>query len=174
VLSFKFLVLFSLLTGIFAQECTMDDLGVADFADKVTVTNTSQTAGAFVAVKFNHGQVTMYVQAGKSRTAIALASTKYTAKVTNPGSGEYGTYKDSLLELRSQLLDISISSHASDNVVAQAWTELTFVQAALDQMTGSNKVQSCSGTLKQEVASQVIVEWRQPLEGQPLWVLDCN
>ena len=171
---FKFLVVFTLLTGIFAQECSMGDLGVADFADKVTVTNTSEVAGAFVAVKFNHSQVTMYVEAGTSRTAIGLASTKYTAKVTNPGTGDYGTYRTTLLDLREQLLDISTSGQASPSVLIDVWTELTYVQAALDQMTGSDTIQSCGGKLKTDVAGQVTVEWHEPQEGQPIWVLSCD
>jgi hypothetical protein len=174
MLSVKFLVVFSILTGIFAQECSLGDLGVADFADKVTVTNTSEKADAFVAVKFNHGQVTLYVAPGKSRTAIALAATNYTAKVTDPGTGDYGTYRQTLLDLREQLLDISTSGMASPSVLIDVWAELTYVQAALDQMTGSDKVQSCSGKLKTDVTSQVTVEWHEPQEGQPIWVLSCD
>lgn len=172
--SMKLLLAFTLLTGIVAEECSLGDLGVEDFSDKVVVSNTSTDADAFVAIKSNHGQVTMYVKAGSTGTAIALASTDYTAKVTNPGRGEYGTYKDNLLDARDALLDVTIAAHATDKAVAAAWTQLVFVQAALDQMTDSDKVQSCSGKLKTDVPSQVTVKWLLAADGTPLWALDCS
>jgi len=172
--SMKLLLAFSLLTGVFAQECSLADLGVEDFSDKVVVTNRSTAADAFVAVKFNHGQVTVYIPAGKSGTVIALASTDYTVKVTNPGSGEYGTYRDNLLAARDWLLDVTISANATDSAVAAAWTQLVFVQAALDQMTDSAKVQSCSGKLKTDVTSQATLERLKASDGTPFWALDCG
>ena len=36
----KLLVTFMLLTGVFAEECSLGDFGVEDFSDKVVVTNT--------------------------------------------------------------------------------------------------------------------------------------
>lgn len=174
MLSFKSLVVFALLTGIFAQECSVGDLGVEDFSDTVTVTNASAVAEAFVVVKFNHGQVAMMVPPGKSRPATGLAATKYTATVTDPGSNTHGTYRDRLLALRSELLDLSLSVGASDSVVVAVWTELSVVQAALDQMTSSAKVQSCGGNIETGVESHVTLEWHSSLDGESLWVLDCG
>jgi hypothetical protein len=171
--SMKSVLTFMLLTGILAQECSLGDLGVAEFSDKVVVTNTSTDAGAFVAVKFNHGQVTMYLDAGKSGTAIALASTEYTAKVTNPGTGEYGTYRDALINTRDRLLYIATIANESDDAVI-AWTQLLNVQVALNQMTGSDKVQSCSGSLESGLTKQVTLQWLQAVDGTPFWSLDCG
>jgi hypothetical protein len=173
--SMKLLIAFTMLTGIAAEQCSLGDFGVEDFADKVTVTNTSDGADAFVAIKFNHGQVTMYVEAGKSRTAIALASTKYTAKVTEPGNTDYGDYRNRLLELRNSLIGMTAyAGFASADQLLNAWNELSLVQAALAQMTDSTKVQSCSGTLKTDVTSQVTLEWAKTSDGAALWVLDCS
>lgn len=172
--SMKLLTTLVLLVGIFAQECSLGDLGVEDFSDKVVVTNLSTQAGAFVAVKFNHGQVTMYLDAGKSGTAIALASTEFTAKVTNPGTGEYGTYRETLENTREWLRDVSSSAYATGSDVAELWTQLLFVQDALNQMTGSDKVQSCGGKLKTDVPSQVTVQRLQAADGTPFWALDCG
>jgi hypothetical protein len=63
---------------------------------------------------------------------------------------------------------------ASPSVLIDVWAELTYVQAALDQMIGSDRIQSCSGKLKADVTSQVTVEWHEPQEGQPIWVLSCD
>lgn len=174
VFSMKLLTTFMLLTGIFAQECSIADLGLEDFADKVVVTNVSTDAGAFVAIKFNHGQVTMYLDPGKSGTAILFASTDYTAKVTNPGTGEYGTYRDTLVATRDWLMDVSTSAYASDSDAVAIWTQLVFVQEALSQMTESDKVQSCSGKLKTDVTSQVTVQRLKAADGTPFWALDCG
>jgi hypothetical protein len=170
----KLLTTLLVLTGIFAEECSLGDLGVADFSDKVVVTNVSTVAGAFVAIKSNHGQATMYLDAGKSGTATLLAATDYTAKVTNPGAQEYGTYRDSLMATRDWLLDVTSSAHASDSAVAEAWTQLVFVQEALSQMTESDKVQSCSGKLETGVTSQVTLQWLKAADGTPFWALDCG
>jgi len=171
MLSMKLLLTFSLLMGVFAKEC---GYGLEDFSNQVVVTNTSAVADAFVAVAFDHGQVTMYVEGGKSRTAIALAATEYTVKVTNPGSGEYGTYRDQLLATRDWLLDVTISASAPESAVAEAWTQLLSVQAALDQMTDSDKVQSCSGELGTGGTSQVTLQWLDTSDGTALWALDCG
>jgi len=173
--SMKLLLTFSLLTGVVAEECTLGDLGVADFSDKVTVTNASEGADAFVAVKFNHGQITMYVPAGKSRTAIALASTKYTARITEPLSREHGAYRSRLLWLRDRLIELTMApGSATPDEVADAWTELSLVQATLEQLEGEGKVQSCSGSLKTDVTSQVTVKRAETSDGGALWVLDCG
>jgi hypothetical protein len=174
--SMKLLLTTALLIGIFAEECTIGDLGIEDFSDKVTVTNVSEEADAFVAVKFNHGQVTMYVEAGKARTAMALASTKYTVKVTEPiSSSDYGYYRGRLLGLRDRLIQLTLApAGATPDEVANAWTELSLVQTTLDQMKDSEKVQSCSGKLKTDVTSQVILKRAETSDGGALWVLDCG
>lgn len=174
MLSLKLLLAVSVMTGLFADECTLGDLGVEEFADKVTVSNIGSTGDAFVAVKFNHGQVSMAIEAGKSRTAIALAATRYTVKVVGRGDRDWVTYKDTLLRLREQLQELTLSSTAAPDQVMNAATELTLVLSALEQMNGSAILQSCSGALASGVTSQVTVRWTQTTDGAGLWVLDCG
>ena len=173
--SMKLLLTFSLLTGVVAEECTLGDLGVGDFSDTVTVSNVSESADAFVAVEFNHGQSTMYVRAGETGTAVGLAATRFTAKVTDPSNGEYEGYRARLLELRDQLERMTMSPQgATVDDVASAYAELALVQSTLDQMKGSSKVQSCSGKIKTDVPSQVTLKWARTSDGAALWVLDCG
>lgn len=172
MLTMKLLVAFALLTGIFVDQCDLKDVGIMDFADKVTVTNLSSEADAFVAVKSRHAQVTMDLPAGKSGTVELLAATTYTIKVA--GHTEWGTYKDHLLGLRSQLEDITVSSKATPDEIATAWTQLSLVQGALAQMVGSDKVQSCSGKLVSGVTSRATVQRTVTADGAPFWVLDCG
>lgn len=174
MLALKLLLAVSVTSGLFADSCGLGDLGLAEFADKVTVTNIGSSADAFVSVKFNHGQVSMGIEAGKSGTAIALAATKYTVKVLGRGDRDWVTYKDTLLRLREQLQELTLSSKASPDQVVDAATELTLVQSALEQMNGSQILQSCSGALVSGVTSQVTVRWTETIDGAGLWVLDCG
>jgi hypothetical protein len=47
------------------------------------------------------------------------------------------------------------------------------VQAALDQMQ-SDKVQSCSGTIKTGTDSHVTLSLAKASVGESLWILDCG
>ena len=91
-----------------------------------------------------------------------------------PGDRNWVTYKDTLLRLRDQLQDLTLSSKASQDQVANAVMELTLVQSALEQMNGSTVLQSCSGALVSGVTSQVTVKWTETTDGTGLWVLDCG
>jgi hypothetical protein len=175
VFSMKLLTTFMLLTGIFAQECSLGDLGLEDFADKVVVTNVSTDAGAEVVIKFNHGQLSMHLDPGTSGMAILFASTDYTATVTNPRTGDYTTYRDTLVATRDWLRDLSTSAYvSSDSDVITVWTQLVFVQEALSQMTESDDVQSCGGKLKTDVTSLVTLQWLKAADGTEFWALDCG
>jgi hypothetical protein len=176
MLSMKLLLAFGLLTGIFVEQCDLGDLDVAEFADKITVTNLSEEADAFVGVVTNHGQVNMGLSAGKSRTAIALAATRYTVKVVGHTNVDVDLtfYRDQLLTLRSRLEDLTLASTTSPDVVAAAAYELTLVQSALEQMYGSSTVQSCSGKLVSGKTSQVTVKWNATTDDVGFWVLDCG
>src|SRR3990172_6465572 len=102
MLSMKLLLAAIVMTGVLVAGCDLG-FGLAEFSDKVTVSNIGSTADAFVSVKFNHGQVSMGIEAGKSGTAIALAATKYTVNVVGRGDSDWISYKDTLLRLREQL-----------------------------------------------------------------------
>src|SRR6266545_291813 len=111
--SMKLLLAFSVLTGIVAEECTAD-LGLDDFTDKVVVTNTGGADGgtdAFVAVGFEHGRVTLVVPPGKTRTAVGIASTQYTVIVGAAKSPSRETHRRQLLDMRDQLMDLSVSGY---------------------------------------------------------------
>ena len=176
MLSMKLLLAFGLMTGIFVQQCDMGDLGVADFSNKITVTNLSSGADAFVGVKTNHGQVNFGISAGKSRTAIALAATTYTVKVVGHTNVDVDldAYKTQLQSLRSMLQDLTLDSSAPPDQILLALEQLAQVQSALEQMNGSTTVQSCSGKLVSGVTTQVTVKWTEGVDGTGFWVLDCG
>ncbi len=172
MLSMKLLMAFSLMTGIFAEQCSIADFGVEDVSDKVTVTNASSVAWATVVLQFNHGQVSMEIAPGESRTAIALAATKYTVTVTGADDRQNVSYRDRLLDLRDDLLEI-LSSGASLGQLTNAATDLTLVQSALEQLSESSEDQRCGGTLKTGEVSHVTVN-QTDTAGVTVWVLDCS
>lgn len=176
MLSVKVLLAFGLLTGIFVEQCDVGDLVVEDFADTITVTNLSAEADAFVAVKTNHGQVSMGIAAGKARTASVLLATKYTVKVVGHTHADVDldAYKAQLLSLRSLLQDLTLDSSAPPDQLVLALEQLTQVQSALAQMNGSTTVQSCGGRLVSGVTTQVTVTWTEGVDGTGFWVLDCG
>lgn len=172
MLSTKLLLVFSVLVGIFADQCDLKDIGMTDFADKVTVTNLSDQAEAFVRVSANHGGRTIVIEAGESRSVLFLAATKYT--VTVAGRSDYGSYKDQLMFLRSELLDITLSSKATPDDIATAASELVHVQGALEQMVGSDRLQSCGGKLVTDATSHATVKLTELSDGSKVWALDCG
>lgn len=176
MLSMKLLLTFGLLTGIFVEQCDLGDFDVAMVSSKITVTNLSEEADAFVGVQSNHGQVNYGIAAGTSRTITALMSTRYIVKVVGHTSGDVDldAYRNQLLTLRSQMQDLTLGGTASASVLATAVNELTLVQTALEQMNGSKTVQSCGGTLVEGGTSQVTVKWNATLEDVGFWVLDCG
>ena len=176
MLSMKLLLTFSLLTGIVAEECTTD-LGLDDFTDKVVVTNAGGAAGgvdAFVLVEFDHGRVTLVVPAGKSRTAVGIASTKYTVMVDALKSPSRERHRKELLDLRDDLMDISLSGMIQPMSLVPLWTELNNVQTALKQLDSETGAQGCTGKLKTVAPASVTLEWKRPLDGTDFWVLDCG
>lgn len=176
MLSTKLLLAFGLLTAIVAQQCNMGDLGITDFSDKITVTNLSSGADAFVGVKTNHGQINFGISAGKARTAVALAATTYTVKVVGHTKVDVDldAYKSQLQSLRSLLQDLTLDSSAPPDQILLALEQLAQVQSALEQLNGSTTVQSCSGRLVSGVTAQVTVTWTEGVDGTGFWVLACG
>jgi hypothetical protein len=174
--SMKLLLAFGVATGIVAQQCDVGDLGVADFSNRITVTNLSSGADAFVGVKTNHGQINYGISAGKSRTAIALAATRYTVKVVGHTKMDVDLdyYKTQLESLRSMLQDLTLDSSAPPDQILLAAEQLAQVQSALEQMNGSTTVQSCGGKLVIGETTQVTVKWTEGVDGTGFWVLDCG
>lgn len=175
MLSMKLLLTFSLLTGIVAEECTTD-LGIDDFTDKVLVTNATaaETAvDAIVNVRFDRGRVSLTIPPGKTRTAVGIASTRYTVMVAAPSAPSRETYLRRLLGLRDDLQELSLSGYIGPNSLVQLFTELSDVQAALDQLSLSGDFQSCTGTID-AAPSKVTLQWKKPLDDVGIWVLDCG
>lgn len=173
--SMKLLLTFSLLTGLVAEECTAD-LGIDDFSSTVTITNTGGTDGGTVAtvnVRFDHGRVSMTIPPGKSRTAVGIASTKYTVMVAPPRPSSGQPYRESLLKLRDRLFDISASRYMTQSMLVPLFTELSEVQGALEQLSLSGEYQACTGTVE-GASNTVTLKWNNTLDKGGLWVLDCG
>jgi hypothetical protein len=173
MLTMKLLMAFAVLTGIFVDQCDLKDIGLTDFADKVTVTNLSVDSEGWVAVKSNHGQVSMILGAGKSRTVALLAATKYSVVVVGHDADSLGRYTDRLFALRDRLESLTLSSKASPDEVLNAAAELALLQGSLAQLA-SGDGQSCSGKLVSDMTSQATIKLNESTDGTSFWVLDCG
>ena len=173
MLATKALLVFSILVGLVAEECDLGDIAIQEIADKVTVTNTSDSMDAYVTVSFKLSDESRTVRAGQSVTLLALASPSYTVSVSGWG-GEYQVYANRLYRLRDSLLELTQTPEASADALTDAWTELALVQSALAQVKGSPFVQSCTAKIETGVTSQVTVKSVLASDNSPIWILDCN
>jgi hypothetical protein len=168
----KALVVFTLLTGIFAEQCDLKELDIEAFAEQVIVTNVSTGSTASVLVFFNHSETSFRVPGGSSRTASGLLATEYRVSVIAPTSSRWNTYRERLKEAREDLIELSLNTNRPpDEVAATADTLLTVV-AALGQVSTNEVTQTCAGTIEPGVPVNVTIEARY--EGGWIWVLDCG
>ncbi len=174
MLSTKLLVAVAVLIGIFAEQCDMKDLGIADFADKVTITNLNapDEGEGWVAVKTNHGKISMFLPAGTSRTVAALAATTYSIVVVGHDDESLTRYQNRLRDLRDRLVALTLKPGADPNDVLDAAGELTLVQGSLSQVGAGG--QSCSGKLVSDVTAQATMRLDTSADGTAFWVLDCG
>jgi hypothetical protein len=174
MLSTKLLVAVAVLIGIFAERCDMKDLGIADFADKVTITNLNGPGEGegWVAVKTNHGKTSMILPAGKSRTVAALAATTYSIVVVGHDDDSLHRYTEQLYELRDRLQELTITPEASPDAILSAAADLALLETSLAQIGGGG--QSCSGKLVTDVTVQATMKSVQSDGGTSFWVLDCG
>jgi hypothetical protein len=171
MLTMKLLIAFAMVTGIVAEQCTMDDFSIQDIASTVEITNANPNGVEMVTVTFDHGSVASVLDPGASETVMALASLEYTATVTGPTS-DYGvSYRERLLDLRDGLLEVLSSGAALDRMSTVA-VDLGLVQSALGQLRGSKSSQSCHGLLTTGVSHVRVNE--TIAGGVQVWVIDCS
>jgi len=170
----RLLLAFGLLTGIFVDKCDLGDININDFAETVTVTNTSSGGDALVLVDFDHNQVAWHVPAGTSKTASGLAATTYTMSVLPPSSSMWVSYGDRLRMARDDLVALTLDPAAKPEAVADAAAQLPLIVAALQQLQGTENVQSCSADIQSTVAGHATLEFTTSADGTGFWVLDCR
>jgi hypothetical protein len=163
--------------GLAAQSCDVGGTGfsIDDLTDHIVVTNTSTDQTAYAHLSTSLDDRNFSLAPGLSGTLKVLAATKYTLEVYAPADPARGTYTQSLLDLRSELVDITLTPEASTGTLARAVTELSIVESALVQMHGAQMYQSCSGVLKSGVAGQATITWTSAgSSGTGVWSLNCG
>jgi len=169
------LLMFSLLTGLIAEQCDITSADIEAFYERVTVTNASTESGALVGVALDHSSVTWFLPAGTSHTATGVLSTKFTVYVKAPTSALYIGYRQLLQDTRNKLVNLSLDPGSSPEQVTTAATDLLVVVAAQQQLgVESDDVQSCSGTIKPSVESQATVGYTKTSDGAEVWSVDCS
>lgn len=167
------LLTLSLAFGVMAQSCDVGDFTIDDVRDTVTVTNASTSQDALVLISTSLGKVDTRLAAGGSQTFGTLAAATYTLQVWAPNDPSGTTYRQSLVELRAELVDLSINARDSSATPESALAQLLLVQSALEQLHGSKSFQTCSGKITAGVENQATITWTQPT-GTGFWVLSCG
>jgi hypothetical protein len=171
----KLLLIVTLLTGVFAEECDITASDIEAFADKVTVTNASTDSDALVSVALDHSHVTWYLPPGDSHTATGFLSTKFSVYLMAPASSRYAGYRQQLQDARNTLQNLTIEPAASPEQVSAAATDLLLVVSAQEQLgEESDDVQTCSGAIESGVDVHATVTSSKTSTGLEVWALDCG
>jgi hypothetical protein len=163
--------------GLAVQSCDVGGTSftIDDLRDPITVTNTSTDQDALVFVSTSLGERDFHLAPGGSRTVLTLAARKYTVEVYAPDDPSGATYKQSLLDLRSQLQDLTLTPEAPASVFAGSIAELAVVESALQQLHSSKSFQSCSAPIKTGVANHATLTWTtSAVTGTGIWGLSCG
>lgn len=170
----KLILVFSLLSGVFAEQCTITAEDIESFAEKVTVTNTSTGWSATVIVTFDHSQSGWRIAGGQSRTASGLLATTYAVRILAPASSMWASYRRRLEDARDELVALSLTPDDSGANVVDAAAGLDEVVGALAQLGETDFVQTCSGTFEPGVEVHATISSTNLADGTRLWVLDCG
>jgi hypothetical protein len=171
---FKLLLVFSLLSGVFAEQCDITAEDIESFAEKVTVTNASDGRTATVLVTFDHSRTGWRIPGGQSNTVSGLLATTYSISVAAPESSRWVSYREQLVQARDELVALSLTPDASGANVIEAAAGLGDVVGALDQLGDTDFLQSCSGKFEPGVEIHATVTSTNATDGTRLWVLDCG
>ena len=162
--------------GVAAQSCDVGDTGftIDDLRDRITVTNASTDEDAYAYVSTSLGERNFHLAPGSSETVLTLAARKYTLEVYGPEDPSGATYKQSLVDLRDELVGLSINPADSAATPESAMEALLVVEKALHQLRGSQTFQSCSGAIKHGVDNHASATWTSPGGISGVWVLSCG
>ena len=168
------LLTLTLAIGFLAQSCDVGGLSIDDVRDTVTVTNSSPNEDALINLSTRIANVDSRVAAGASASFGVLATKTYTLEVWAPDDTAAATYRQSLVDLRAELLDLAINPGDSGATPEAAFAQILAVQTALEQLHGSKGFQTCTGSITTGLESQATISWSQPTGGAGFWVLSCG
>jgi hypothetical protein len=167
---FKLLLVFSLLSGVFAEQCDITAADMEAFADKVTVTNVSDRA-AWVTVAFDRSSSTRGVRAGQTITATSFLSTTFS--VTTPDASTFNGYQRRLEEARDTLSGLALGYEATPDQAFAAAVDLLLVVDAMKDLEATGTV-GCSGQLEPGVEIHATVQVTTTMDGTTLWSVACG
>lgn len=171
---FRLLLVFSLLTGLAAQECEISAEDIESFYDRVLVTNAS-TELVWVSVMLDHSETALLIGPGKSKTATGVLSSSYSVTVVSRLSNGAETYRQRLEAARDDLVELTLDSRPRPGQIEAAATDLALVVDALAQIEGDGDgKQSCSGTIETGVDAHVTVALQTTVTGTESWSIDCG
>jgi len=155
----KLLLVFSLLGGVFAEQCDIGDFSIDDFSNHVVLTNASESQDALLSVTFDHGAADVFLKAGASKTFRTIGTTQYGITVYPANQQGGDAYRKALRSLRDRLQNISLDSQASAELIADALVGIFVIESALQQLDGDGSAQSCGHAIGEGVDSLATVTW---------------
>ncbi len=156
-----------------AQSCDIGDFTIDDVSDTVTVTNASAKHPALVIVTSGKDSGQLVLGAGKTETFSTFAATKYAVEVASIGGAEAAGYEQSLIDLRDELVDLSINPGDSAATLDAVLEQLVLVTRALHQLE-TNGLQRCGHAIVTGGANHATVTWSSAGGIGDLWVLSCE
>lgn len=167
------LVVFGLLSAIFAEQCDIGDFAIDDFSNHVVVTNASKSEDARIIVAFDHGNARLNLKVGATKTIKTIGSVEYTITVL-PDTHRGPSYESTLRDTRDLLQDLSLDVSAPPAALTEVFSQLLLVQSAIEQLDGYRDAQSCGNKIGEGVDSRATINWAETIGGSGIWVLDCG
>jgi hypothetical protein len=158
---------------VLLQACDVGGFTLADVTETLTITNASADQAAVVLVTFSDASSDFRLAAGASKTATVVGATDYTVEVLAPDLAAGASYQAQLLQMRSELIDLSINPGDSGATFESALAQIPAVDAALAQLHGSKTSQSCGHAAVLGGRNRVTMTWTTPGVGG-LWDLSCT
>jgi hypothetical protein len=167
---FKLLLVFSLMSGVFAEQCDITAADMEAFADKVTVTNVSDRA-AWVMVAFDRSYTTRRVRGGSTITATSFLATTFS--VTTPDASAFNGYQRRLEDARDNLRELALGNGATPDQALAAAVDLLLVADAMKDLEAKGVV-GCSGPVEPGVDIHATVQVTTTADGTTLWSVACG
>lgn len=149
------------------------DYTIADFADTITLTNSSTSHSALVLLSTSQMQTQVVLATGKSQTFQSIAATKYSVQVASAGVETAANYVARLHDLRDELVGLLVSPGDSGATPEAVLIEIVRVQTALQQINPLG-FQACTHAIVTGASNTATMTWASSGDQAGFWDLSCD
>jgi hypothetical protein len=163
----------SVIVMLLSQSCDLEGITIDDVSDTIRVTNASTDTPVMALLSTSQGAGQLILRPGESRTMRSLAATTYTVQVASLDGPRVADYRQSLIELRDDLVAISLGQADAVASPEDIVAELGRVTTALAQLE-SNGLQSCSHAIVASADNHATITWVVAGGISGLWEISCE